>query len=294
MAAGLDQAIDPCDLTGDRHHWMPPLSPGPLAPSEDEEDLDSVTSSGHTEPDDLWWLPDGDSDSGLDHESVQPELCEGSSDAPCFGSDAESEEPGTSPIVSQLPALRLLPQVVEQDTPDADLDFYSHHDFIFEVINCTSLEQNFDSLVQSKAHYTSIQEHSANPTKLGQLQQKARDLKQTLLAGPLDPNCSHNVGGVGLLAKRSGSAYIILPRTSAFKEAFDRGRAIHIACDIGHHRYISHYIVYGWSGGASNKKMAARTNQLLDAISVEILAQPPSPILITGDFNAEPQHLSSH
>jgi hypothetical protein len=165
-------------------------------------------------------------------------------------------------------------------------------DVIIEGINCTSLEQHFECLVHRKANFTAFQEHSANPGKLGQLKRTACDLKQLLIAGPLDPNCTHNVGGVGLLARQQGSAFEIQPRTAAFKQAVGRGRVIHIAVDIGHQRFVSVFVIYGWSGGASNKKMASLTNRLLDAINLETQAHPPTPTLIIGDINAEPKHLS--
>ena len=53
--------------------------------------------------------------------------------------------------------------------------------------------------------------------------------------------------------------------------------------------FVLIYDVYGWTNGAHNKSAAERTDDHLSAIIEDIRLQPPGPVMVLGDFNAEPQ-----
>jgi hypothetical protein len=76
-----------------------------------------------------------------------------------------------------------------------------------------------------------------------------------------------------------------------FKQAVEAGRAGLFNIDIGGGHNMMAYIPYGYTGGSGNKAQAKKTDIVMQAIALEIKAQPRGPICICGDINADPQDI---
>jgi hypothetical protein len=159
-------------------------------------------------------------------------------------------------------------------------------------INVTCLHNHFEQIVGSKANYTVMQEHSCTPGSIASLKALAKDAKRTLVAGPFDPNYHHNVGGVAGISDKPNNIKHVQPVTEAFRKAYLRGRVCHLALHCGSNQYISCYNMYGYSGGAKNKRQAHKTNALLDACWQEMCAHPPGPVMLTTDLNGDVHNFS--
>ena len=61
--------------------------------------------------------------------------------------------------------------------------------------------------------------------------------------------------------------------------------------DIGHTGQAIIFVVYGWTGGETNTKVAARTDDICSAILAEQLLYPGVPMCIAGDINCLPSSL---
>ena len=80
-------------------------------------------------------------------------------------------------------------------------------------------------------------------------------------------------------------------KTTDFQTAIDSGRCGHHALEIGSHATLGVGNFYGWQGGHTNTCAAARTNKLIVAYTNEIEHHPPSPRILCGDLNCEPEDL---
>ena len=81
--------------------------------------------------------------------------------------------------------------------------------------------------------------------------------------------------------------------SSQFAKAVETGRCDHYALDVGCATTLSIYNLYGWTGGHQNKKKAARTNSMCEAVEEEIFEQPDGPTAIVEDMNADKEDLQS-
>ena len=163
---------------------------------------------------------------------------------------------------------------------------------IIEVANITSMDTHVETLVHRHADFTFFQEHSAPPAAWPRLCALHQEQKRKVHFGPLDPNASHLLGGVGCSTKATNIMHPVKPITEAFRQAVETGRVMHYAIALGKgSKLAGFYVIYGWSGGHQALVKASKTNLLLDAILQEIEAQPPGPTAIVGDLNAEPQDI---
>ena len=145
-------------------------------------------------------------------------------------------------------------------------------------------------LLKRKAHAFLCQEHSTPPSEIFKLREefkgsRCQDPKQCLSC--LDPEVSHNLGGLAAIARRPRSFVSVVHKTKTFGAARATGRVDVYSLDIGSGVNILVFNVYGYSGGNQSKKLAARTDRLLRAILDEVQAQPKAPTLIVGDLNGD-------
>ena len=82
------------------------------------------------------------------------------------------------------------------------------------------------------------------------------------------------------------------PLTPDFQQAVDNGRVLHLALGLGKGKLLSTFVIYGWTGGAQNKKAARKSAALFEAIIGEIAAHPLGPMLIMGNLNSDPKHIA--
>ena len=159
--------------------------------------------------------------------------------------------------------------------------------------NYTCLETHLQHLLDSPAHVTLIQETFAPPHKLADLKAKCKAIGKHLVAGPLDPNTKHNLGGVAACATHGRGLIEVTPLTDTFRAAIANGRAAHYAVNTSSHMEINYYVICGWSGSNKNKAKQARTNRLIQACRDEMAEQPDGPSRIVGDLNADPENIAS-
>ena len=109
-----------------------------------------------------------------------------------------------------------------------------------------------------------------------------------MLHGPIDPHYKHNVGGIACMAKGPYRAVKVEPKDPMFRTISDSGRLDLYLLDLGAGHNVVAYVFYGYSGSHSNKKLAKKTNTIIEAIIAEKGRQVQGPCIFVGDLNANP------
>ena len=109
----------------------------------------------------------------------------------------------------------------------------------------------------------------------------------------LDPEKSHNVGGVGMVQK--GIKNIIMPKVKNknLKIACEEGRVQLFGMCLNKHDVALVYVPYGYTGGEQNILARTRTNELCTFILQDMEEQVEGPKFIMGDLNATTLNLAS-
>ena len=98
-------------------------------------------------------------------------------------------------------------------------------------------------------------------------------------------------GGVGAYARQPNRIVELQPKAVKLRSLLDSGRVGMFGVDIGHTGQAIIFVVYGWTGGETNTKVAARTDDICSAILAEQLLYPGVPMCIAGDINCLPSSL---
>ena len=149
---------------------------------------------------------------------------------------------------------------------------------IMEVKNISSMVTYADHLLHRKAAVSFLQELSCSSKKFETHKAKFCRAGYSFAGTLTDPYLNQLTGGVGALAGPAVGLHLILPLTNAFADQVQRGRAQHyLVCPGQGTRGIHVYNLYGYTGGSKNSANAGKTNQLLQAILLEIEALPKGP-----------------
>ena len=138
------------------------------------------------------------------------------------------------------------------------------------------------------SHFMFTPEHSANPSTMGNTESLAKNMGCRYQGGPLNPNVkSYNLGGVACLSGHTHKAILIQSKTKVFQEALLAGRVALFSIETGVGQNVFVYGLYGFTGGHTSKKQAAKTVLLIEAIRAEVKAQVQGPVCIVGNVNAD-------
>ena len=85
----------------------------------------------------------------------------------------------------------------------------------------------------------------------------------------------------------------IKPRSQQLQDVMETGRIDLTQFCLGAGVEFLHFNVYGWDGGHDNYLAAARSDALFAAIREECELRRGSPCMISGDFNADIEDLTT-
>ena len=88
-------------------------------------------------------------------------------------------------------------------------------------------------------------------------------------------------------AHKHGRVIPITPKSPEFKNAINSGSVALYGVIIGGGHVVMIYVLYGYTGGHTNERQAARTSQLVGAIRAEMACQPLGPAALVTDLNAD-------
>ena len=156
-------------------------------------------------------------------------------------------------------------------------------------INVTHLENNAHFVMARPEDIIAIQEHKLSAKGIGEMMETFRLSGWSLMCGPAEHGSKRINAGVGMA---SHSCNIIRgDRTSDdFEKAYQLGRVDKYIIDNGGLKdNIVVFVIYGKSGGSKHAR--AITDAIIAAIRKEMGPCCNQPVLIMGDFNAEPNSL---
>ena len=159
-------------------------------------------------------------------------------------------------------------------------------------INVTALFKSAELVSQLGSSIVALQELAVSKEWAKAAQAKMGGLGYALvLSGPA-PEAERVTGGVGLAIKRPLGFHKLVPRTQAFQEAHDQGRAIMIMASLGPKSPAIIVSFYAWVGGRGYDPRP-RNSGLMNAIAQELQEYPAMPHYILGDLQGCPSRLRS-
>ena len=164
-----------------------------------------------------------------------------------------------------------------------------------EIKNVTCLITFFEGLARRAAALSILQEHSCISAKLARAKHSLLvDYGKTLLAGPLDPNCTTPTAGMAVIAAAHDTLIDVEPVAPSFAKAIATGRAQLFAFGKGKGSDLLHfYNLYGHSGGHENAWKAKGTSKIVQAIIDDFSLRPPGARFIYVDLNADPEDVAA-
>ena len=165
--------------------------------------------------------------------------------------------------------------------------------FTFCSINVTNGDTHKQDIADADIDCMFVQEHSQPPMACQHLQRYLRKHRKHGILGPLDPEATRPLGGVGAIGSHPHRPVRMAPTHELMIEAEQSGRVMLFSCNVGISVECYFLVIYGWTGGAESKHAAARTDQLVQAGLKQIELCPQAPTFILGDLNAEPDQVAS-
>ena len=156
-------------------------------------------------------------------------------------------------------------------------------------INVTHLENNAHFVMARPEDIIAIQEHKLSANGIGEMMETFRKSGWNLMCGPAEYASKRINAGVGIA---SHSCNIIRGdrKSDDFENAYQLGRVDKYIIDNGGLKEnIIVFVIYGKSGGSKHAR--GITEAIIAAIRKEMGPYCNQPVLIMGDFNAEPNSL---
>ena len=153
------------------------------------------------------------------------------------------------------------------------------------VANVTNLLTNAYLLAKRQCNALIVSEHSIKQFQ----QSNAKHLlggNCKLRLSELDPESSHNLGGLGLVnfdQKHVINTKAVLPE---LQEIIGKGRVDLFCLEPIKNQFILIYAIYGYTNGDACPESAARTDDIIALCFSDSELRPYGPKLITGDLNA--------
>ncbi len=168
----------------------------------------------------------------------------------------------------------------------------THH--TLSAHNITCLNTHIEHLCEKEdidVHLLS--EISAPPKDHENLKWQAKLGKKHLQLGPLVPNKTFNLGGVGALSPKLNGAIRIKPKCEAFQQVVEAGRCDHFHIKVDKCFGYDAYITYLPTGASKNPKAKKQANTIIHAVQQQIKCHPTIPTCLVGDFNCDLRDLKA-
>ena len=149
-------------------------------------------------------------------------------------------------------------------------------DFLLECINLTSLVANCGTLVKRECHATFFQEHLVPVALAGKWHTVFKDADMMTLLGPTDPEHNKHSAGVGAACEEPHFLVKLAAKSDLFKAAQTLGRLDAYTMEF-HNMSVMFFVIFGWTGGHTDREAAQRTDGLFGAIEEEITLHPRCP-----------------
>ena len=157
-------------------------------------------------------------------------------------------------------------------------------DLSISIQNVSSLNGALP-LVDYPIEYLFVQETSIAPSDYHHVRTKLGELGLKGFLSGNDREHEKASGGVGSLCAKKNKLIPIKPRAKQLKEA-NPSRYQIAGIPIATGGLLLVYNLYLWTGGQGCNEALHRSEQLLEAILADIAHYDSTPIIITGDFNA--------
>ena len=160
-------------------------------------------------------------------------------------------------------------------------------------VNVTALMGAAEIITSFSSDVLCIQEHAISPQWRRAAEAKFARLGYDLYASPCNPEADSVAGGVAMAFKRPLAAQVGEPRTAAFAQAVQLGRALLAITSLGRATPFIFVTAYGWAKDGEDFKRLERTSALCVAIRDELACWPKLPTIIAADLNALPEQIPS-
>lgn len=156
-----------------------------------------------------------------------------------------------------------------------------------ESVNITSLKNNWEILLESKAGVYIVQEHSVMDKDRGWLEAAISKAGYKALLSDVDPELQRSVGGVGLICSKEIRCAAEPMSSPELQLAHKTGRAMRwrVALQPGAPSVLLG--LYGWSGAVGRNLAQTRTEALVQGLLTEIRGLGQIPCFLMGDLNGD-------
>ena len=168
----------------------------------------------------------------------------------------------------------------------------ARNNIIIETINVTAYEKAEDLLAKRNADVIFIQEHLVRKMVRQAVQAGAAKRDMDLHLGDACEVGMQATAGVGAITSTKAHTHCVarecLAEEARKYENIGRLGKYQLAC---HEWSIEVYNIYAYTNGANKIEQAEKTNDLIEAIKLDMKANGRPPCMILGDLNAEPKHI---
>ena len=162
--------------------------------------------------------------------------------------------------------------------------------FDLEAFNVGGWLTHGDLALETKADFLAVSEHRLIPARIRGVWAELRRKGIHSVWFPASQESSQ-VGHAGVGIVRLKGAPVAMPTfaTAAFRSFFNLGRLVRSVLPLGGGRLMHLVVVYGFQGASDDSEKLSLTNELIDAVLVELsVVGRGQPCVIAGDFNVEP------